>query len=89
MGATLQRLFGGSTLALLFKLLFLSLVIGAIMAGFGFTPTTLPARIVAGARSLFNLGFGAFRNAGAYILTGAMIVVPIWLIMRLMGGGKR
>ena len=36
-------------------------------------------------RSLFNLGFGAFRNAGAYILTGAMIVVPIWLLMRFMG----
>ena len=88
MGTALQRFFGGSPLAVLFKLLFLSLVIGAIMAGFGFTPTTLPSRILAGARSLFNLGFGAFRNAGAYILTGAMIVVPVWLIMRLMGGKR-
>ena len=88
MGPALQRFFGGSPLAVLFKLLFLSLVIGAIMAGFGFTPTTLPSRILAGARSLFNLGFGAFRNAGAYILTGAMIVVPVWLIMRLMGGKR-
>jgi hypothetical protein len=88
MGATLQRLFGGSPLAVLFKLLFLSLVIGAIMAGFGFTPTTLPSRIVAAARSLFNLGFGAFRNAGSYILTGAMIVIPVWLIMRFMGGKR-
>lgn len=88
MGAALQRFFGGSTLAVLFKLLFLSLVIGAIMAGFGFTPTTLPARVLAGAKSLFNLGFGAFRNAGAYILTGAMIVVPVWLIMRFMGGKR-
>jgi hypothetical protein len=88
MGATIQRLFGGSPLAVLFKLLFLSLVIGAIMAGFGFTPTTLPARVLSGVKSLFSLGFGAFRNAGAYILTGAIIVVPVWLIMRLMGGKR-
>ena len=88
MGASLQRIFGGSPISVLFKLLFLSLVIGAIMAGFGFTPTTLPSRVVAAVRSLFNLGFDAFRNAGAYILTGAMIVVPIWLLMRLMGGKR-
>lgn len=85
MGSTLQRLFGGSPIAVLLKLLFLSLVIGAIMAGFGFTPTTLPNRILAAFKSLFNLGFGAFRNAGVYILTGAIVVVPIWLIMRFMG----
>ena len=88
MGAALQRFFGGSPLAVLFKLLFLSLVIGAIMAGFGFTPATLPSRIMAAARSLANLGFGAFRNLGAYILTGAMVVVPIWVIMRFMGKGR-
>jgi hypothetical protein len=88
MGAALQRFFGGSPIAVLFKLVFLSLVVGAIMAGFGFTPTTLPSRIVAAVRSLFNLGFGAFRNAGAYILTGAIIVVPVWLLMRFMGGKR-
>ena len=88
MGAALQRFFGGSPIAVLFKLVFLSLVVGAIMAGFGFTPTTLPSRIAAAVRSLFNLGFGAFRNAGAYILTGAIIVVPVWLLMRFMGGKR-
>ena len=88
MGAALQRVFGGSPLAVLFKLLFLSLVIGAIMAGFGFTPMTLPSRIMAAARSLANLGFGAFRNVGGYILTGAMVVIPIWVIMRFLGKGR-
>jgi hypothetical protein len=88
MGASLQRFFGGSPLAVLFKLLFLSLIIGAIMAGFGFTPMTLPSRIMAAARSLANLGFGAFRNVGAYILTGAIVVIPIWLLMRFMGKGR-
>lgn len=85
MVSALQRFFGGSPLAVLLKLVVLSLLIGAIMAGLGFTPTTLPNRIVAAFRSLFSMGFGAFRNAGAYILTGAMVVVPVWLIMRFVG----
>lgn len=85
MGSTLQRIFGGSPIAVLLKLVVVSLLIGAVMAGFGFTPTTLPNKVVAAFRSLFDLGFGAFRNAGAYILTGAIVVVPIWLLMRVMG----
>jgi hypothetical protein len=88
MSSTPQRVLGGSPVSVVLKLLFLSLVIGAILAGFGFTPTTLPSRILAAARSVWNLGFDAVRNAGAYVLTGAMVVVPVWLIMRFMGRGR-
>ncbi len=88
MSSTPQRVLGGSPVSVVLKLLFLSLVIGAILAGFGFTPTTLPSRILAAARSVWNLGFDAVRNAGAYILTGAMVVVPVWLVMRFMGRGR-
>jgi hypothetical protein len=88
MSSAPQRVFGGSPVVLILKLLFLSLVIGAILAGFGFTPTTLPYRILAAARSVWSLGFDAVRNAGAYILTGAIVVVPVWLIMRFMGRGR-
>ncbi len=88
MSSTPQRVLGGSPVSVVLKLLFLSLVIGAILAGFGFTPTTLPSRVLAAARSVWNLGFDAVRNAGAYVLTGAMVVVPVWLIMRFMGRGR-
>ena len=30
--------------------------------------------------------FGIFRNLGGYILTGAALVVPIWLLIRLSKG---
>jgi hypothetical protein len=88
MGSTLERFFGGSPLGVLFKLLFLSLVIGAIMAGFGFTPTTLPSRLMAGVRSLLNVGLDGFRDLGRYILTGAIVVVPVWTVMRVMAGRR-
>ena len=82
------RLLGGSLVSVVLKLAFLSLVIGAIMAGFGLTPTTIPARLLAAAKSLANLGFGAFRDLGRYMLTGAIVVVPIWLILRLLAARR-
>jgi hypothetical protein len=83
---SIERLLGGSPVATLLKLLFLCLVIGAILAGFGFTPSTVPRRALAALRSVLDLGFGAFADIGRYILTGAVVVIPIWLVMRIMRG---
>lgn len=81
----LERLLGGSPGAILLKLVFLSLVAGAIMAGLGLTPANLFQRLLHAVHALFGLGFGTVRDLGRYILTGAIIVVPIWLIVRLAG----
>ena len=86
--AHLERLLGGSPLAVLAKLVFLSLVVGAILTGLGINPAALVGRLVAAVRSLVDLGFGAFREFGRFILTGAMIVVPIWLLARLLNRGR-
>lgn len=80
----MERAFGGSPVPVLAKLLFVSLVVGAILSGLGFDPMTLPARLVAAGRSVLHLGFGAFRDLGRYVLTGAIVVVPIWLVSRLL-----
>lgn len=86
--ANLERLLGGSPLAVLAKLVFLSLVVGAILTGLGINPATMAGRLVAAIRSLVNLGFGAFREFGRFILTGAMIVIPIWLVARLLNRSR-
>jgi predicted ABC-type sugar transport system permease subunit len=79
----LTRLLGGSPLAVLLKLVFLSLVVGAIMAGLGLTPGYLVYQFAEAVRSLFGLGFETIRDIWQYILTGAVIVVPIWLLTRI------
>ena len=33
---------------------------------------------------LWDMGFEAFGQAGRFILAGAVIVVPIWFVMRLL-----
>ena len=81
--SNLTRLLGGSPLAVLLKLVFLSLVVGAIMVGLGLTPGYLLREFADAVRSLFGLGFDAIQDVGHYILTGAVIVLPIWLLTRI------
>lgn len=84
----LHRWFGGPPLATLAKLLFVSLALGVMMAGFGLTPANLLDRLGGAFRSIYGLGFAAVRDVGRYVLTGAIVVVPVWLVLRILGGRK-
>jgi hypothetical protein len=81
--SNLTRLLGGSPVAVLLKLVFLSLVVGAIMAGLGLSPGGLVRLLAEAVRSVFGLGLDTLRDIGGYILAGAMIVLPIWLLTRI------
>jgi hypothetical protein len=82
--SNLQRYLGGSPLAVLLKLVVLSLIVGAIMAGLGLTPGNLVRQAVQAAHALFGLGFDTLRDVGGYVVTGAVIVIPIWVITRIL-----
>ncbi len=88
MGQRIERFLGGPPLATLVKLAFLSLVVGAIMAGFGLTPRGIVETLVDATRAVFGLGFDRVRDFGGYALAGAMIVVPIWLATRLLSNRR-
>lgn len=85
---TLTRLLGGSPLAVLLKLVVLSLVVGAIMAGLGLTPRMLAYRLLDSFESLFGVGLDALRNIGHYVLMGAVIVLPVWLVARIISARR-
>ncbi|GGG29888.1 DUF6460 domain-containing protein [Chelatococcus composti] len=82
---SLQRFLGGSPLSVLVKLIFLSILVGAIMAFLGITPLGLVDGIVDFIRRVIGRGFEAVREVGQWLLYGAVIVVPVWLIVRLFG----
>ena len=84
----MQDFFGGSPLSVLVKLIFLSLLVGAFLAFLDVTPFELANRVMRGLRSMFGLSFDAVRDIGRWILYGAIIVVPIWLIMRLFRAAR-
>ncbi len=77
-------LFGGSPIRVIIKLAIVSILVGLVLSVFGITPRNIFYFIDDALRSLYDLGFGAVTAAFEYLLLGAVIVVPIWLLMRLL-----
>jgi len=84
----MQDFLGGSPLSILVKLVFLSLLVGALLAFLDVTPADLVNRVIRMLRSIFGLSFDAVRDIGRWILYGAMIVVPVWIVVRLLKSAR-
>jgi uncharacterized protein DUF6460 len=80
---TVTKVFGGSPLAVLGRLILLSILIGVVLSALGLDPFDIVHSIERLIRSLWNLGFDAFRWLWRYFLLGAVIVIPVWILMRL------
>src|SRR5947209_3700305 len=78
------RFLGGSPLAVVFPLLLASLVVGAFLVWLDISPFEIFNNLRRLVDYVWSLGFDAVREIGRYILAGAVIVVPLWLILRLM-----
>lgn len=84
----MERFFGGHPLAVILRLAIISLVVGVVLSAFGIHPRNLLYHLDLLVHRLYQLGFGAFEWVFQYLLLGAMVVVPIWLIARLLGLGR-
>ena len=85
MSSNLQRFLGGSPQAVLAKLIFLSLLVGAFMAFLGITPLRLIEGLFDWLTSILDLSLDTVKEVGVWVLYGAVIVVPLWLLSRLFG----
>lgn len=81
----LERALGGSPLSVVVKLIFLSLIVGAIMTFLGLTPRNLFTAIGNFVSSILNMGTDAIREVAQWVLAGALVVIPVWLLVRLLG----
>ena len=75
---------GGSLPAVAVRLLVVSFVVGLLLAMFGFEPETIYERFVVFARHFLLFGIEDLRHFGRILLTGAMIVIPVWFVLRLL-----
>jgi Na+/H+ antiporter NhaC len=78
-----RQFFGDSIAGTLVRLVLLSVVVGVVFAALGITPVNLIERLELLIRNVMNLGLDAFNWAFKYFLLGAVIVFPIWFLMRL------
>ncbi len=80
-----ERLFGGNPLAVILRLVVVSIVVGIVLSALNIHPGNIVYHVRLLLQRLYDMGFGIFEGAINYFLLGAVIVVPIWLLTRLFG----
>jgi len=85
---TVTKIVGGTPLAVLGRLVLLSILVGVILSALGLDPFDIIHSIERLIRSIWNMGFDAFRWLWRYFLLGAVIVIPIWILMRLFNAPR-
>ena len=81
-----SRFFGGSPLSVIVRLILLSILVGVILSALGLDPFNIWHSIERLIRSIWNMGWDAVVRLWRYFLLGAVLVVPIWLVVRLAKG---
>lgn len=84
----LSRFLGGSPAQVLLRLVFLSFVVGIILSALNLDPLDLVNMAVNFVERLWDMGFHAIGRLGNYLVVGAIVVVPIWLLTRLLSMGR-
>jgi hypothetical protein len=84
----LSRFLGGPPLAVLVKLALLSILIGVVLSALGLDPWNIVSSVRRLILNIWDMGFDAVRWLWQYFLLGAVLVIPIWLILRLIRAPK-
>ena len=88
MAGGLTRLLGDTPGRTIIKLVVISVVVGFVMSMMGFSPWDLVRMIRNGILDLWHSGFAALGRVGDYLIVGAMIVVPVFIILRILNWRK-
>ena len=66
------------------RLLALSLIVGFFLVWLDIRPVDVLIGLRNMVERFWNMGFDALRDIAEYVLAGAAIVVPLWLVLRLL-----
>jgi len=83
MSGGVTRFLGDSPLRVLIKLIIVSFLVGILMAAFNWTPLDVLDGVVNFFRDVWDLGFSTFDRFASYLLLGAAIVVPVFILLRI------
>ena len=84
----LRRFFGGAPLAVIFRLLLLSILVGVILEVLGLDPMNIFQSLRVLVLRAWDMGFETIRWLARYLALGAVVVIPIWLVVRLVRAPK-
>jgi hypothetical protein len=85
---TMTKFLGGSPLAVLTRLILVSVLVGVILSALGLDPFDIVRSIRRLIVTIWDMGFDAVHWLWRYFLLGAVIVIPIWIIVRLVNAPR-
>lgn len=68
----------------LLRLFFYSLVVGLVLSALDVTPESLLSELGGTVERIFRVAVDAGEWAVPYVLIGAVVVVPIWLVIAVL-----
>lgn len=83
-----NRFLGDTPLRTLVKLLVISVVVGFVMSSLGIYPGDILNWIRRTFFELWRNGFAALGRVGDYLLIGAAIVIPVFILLRIINWRK-
>lgn len=84
MSDSINRFLGDTPARVLVKLVLVSLVVGVVMHAFDWSPYDLLWGIRDFVMQLWHMGFSAFSGFFNYLLLGAAIVIPAFILLRIV-----
>jgi Domain of unknown function (DUF6460) len=85
---TVTRIFGGSPLGVLARLVLVSILVGVVLTAFGLDPWNIIQSVERLIRHIWNMGWDAVHWLWRYFLLGAVLVIPIWIVLRLINAPR-
>ncbi len=88
----MERILGGSPLGVIIRLVVLSIITGVVLSALGIGPQDVFQYFREIGDWLYELGFDSIESVFQYFMIGAAVVVPIWVVYRLLkmlGSGNK
>lgn len=75
---------GDTVTRTIIKLIVISVLVGMVMSVFGWTPVGIINGVAEFIGSIWQQGFAALGRFGDWLILGASVVIPVFIIMRLL-----
>lgn len=79
-----NRFLGDSIGRTIVKLIVVCLIVGFVLAFFGYTPNNIVGSLRYHFYDILHNGFDALGDIGNYLLLGAIVVIPVFVVLRLI-----
>ncbi len=75
---------GDTPFRIFVKLAIVSLIVGVVMRSLGWMPLDIVRMIRTLFERIWSMGFAAFADIADYLILGAAIVIPAFILLRLI-----